>query len=217
MALVVALNGARWMGGFPTGLLAQGVEQGVAQAESRAKGEVGDEIIRKAIRTQRDTLPFWTALAVINDFLLEPLLLGFRVVVAATLFTAIAALMGRALQYDRALVECAYAQGLWVLGLAVRLVLLVVLRRSEDDVETSLAILLPPGSYPAPVWLALRQLDLFVLLGWTVMAREGWKRGDAPLFLAVVICSSLGLLELGIRVAAGLLMGASIRLSLIEQ
>jgi hypothetical protein len=215
MALVVALNGARWMGGFPTGLLAQGVEQGVAQAESRAKGEVGDEIIRKAIRTQRETLSFWSALAVIDDFLIEPALLGFRAVAAATLLTAAAALMGRSLQYDRALVECAYAQGFWVMGLAVRLALLILLRRGEDEVETSLALFLPPGSYPAPLWLILRQLDLFALLGWVVMARAGWKRGDAPLIVAVAICASLGLLELGVRVATGLLIGASIRLSLM--
>jgi hypothetical protein len=217
MSLVLVLNGARWIGGFPTGRLTEGIEQGAAHAETQAKSEVGDEVIRKAIRTHRDTLPFWSALAVIDDFLIEPVLLGFRAVLVATLFTGAAALMGRSLQYDRALVQCAYARVFWVLGLAVRLVLLIVLRRGEDDVETSLALFLPPGSYPAPIWLALRQLDLFALLGWTTMARGGWKRGDAPLVAAVVICASLGLLELGVRVLAGLLLGASIRLSLITR
>lgn len=34
MALVLVLNDARWISGFPTGLLAEGVEQGVVQAET---------------------------------------------------------------------------------------------------------------------------------------------------------------------------------------
>ena len=215
MALVVVINGARWIGGFPTGMLSQGVERGVARAETRARGEVGDEIIRKAIRTQRETLPFWSALAGIDDFLIEPALLAVRAVAVATLFTAAAAVMGRTVQYDRALVQCAYAQGFWVLGLAARLALLIALRRGEDDIETSLALVLAPGSYRAPLWLVLRQLDLFALLGWAAMARAGWRRGDAPLMVAVAICAGLGLVELGVRVAAGLLVGASIRLSLM--
>jgi hypothetical protein len=215
MALVVALNAVRWAGGFPSGMLAEGVEQGVARVEIQANGEAGDETIRKSIRTQRATLSFWSALAAIDDFLIEPLFLAARAVTVATLFTAAAALTGRTPQYDRALVECARAQGFWVLGLATRLGLMIVLRRGEADVETSLAIFLPAGTYPAALWMVLRQLDLFALLGWGSLAIAGWKRGDAPLFATASICAGSGVLELGIRVAVGTVLGAAMRLSLM--
>ncbi len=215
MVLVVALNGLRWVGGFPSGLLAEGIEEGVARAEKQAKGETSDEQIRKAIRTQRETLSFWTALAAIDDFLIEPVFLAGRAVAVATLFTGIAALAGRTVQYERALVESARAQGFWVLGLATRLGLMIVLRRGETEIETSAAFFLPPGAYPASLWMVYRQLDLFALFGWIALARSGWKRSDTSLPGAVLVCASLGSVELALRVAAGLLMGGAIRLSLM--
>jgi hypothetical protein len=213
MALVVVLNLIRWGGGFPAGALTGAIEEGVARVESGAKGEVGEDLIRKAIRTQRGTFSFWSALRALDDFLIEPVVLAARAVVVATAFSAAAAVSGRSVQFDRALVDCARAQGFWVIGLAVQLALLIAFRRGENGVETSLAILLSPGTHSAALWLLLRQLDPFVLLGWFALARLGWKRGDAGLFGSFSLCAVLGLLEVGFRVVLGAVVGAVVRLS----
>lgn len=213
MTLTLVLNLVRWGGGFASGNLAGAIEEGVARVESGSKGEVGDELIRKAIRTQRKTFSFWSTIHAIDDFLIEPAALAARAVVVATVFSAVAAVSGRPVQFDQALVECAQAQGFWVVGLAVRLAILIILRRGEPDVETSLAILLAPGTHGAAIWLLLRQLDPFTLMGWFAMARLGWKRGDAGLAGSAALCTALGLFELLVRVAAGLVVGGAIRLS----
>ena len=105
-------------------------------------------------------------------------------------------------------------QGFWVLGLATRLALLIGLRRPETEIETSMALFLTPGPQPAAFWVLLRQLDFFTIIGWIALARQGWRRGEASLPTSALICGGLGLFEIGLRAAAGLLMGAAIRLSL---
>jgi hypothetical protein len=215
MALILALNGARWVAGFRPVLLSTAVERGVQRVEAARKGEVGDELVRKAIRTQRDTLPFWRVVFLFGDFVIEPFTLALRAIVVAIGFTAIAAMTGRRFQFERALSESAWIQGWWVLGLAVRVGLSAWLRRGEDDLDTSLGLFLPPGTYHAAVWLMLRQFDVFALLGWVSLASAGWRRGQANLFTAVVLCSVLGLFEMSQRAAAGLVLGSVMRLSLI--
>jgi hypothetical protein len=215
IALMLALNGIRWLGGFPAGGVAEGVEEGVARAELQVRGESTEEQIRKAIRSQRETIPFWTALSAIDDFLIEPAMLAGRAVAVAMLFAGVAAVTGRPIQYERALRESARIQGLWVLGLAFRVAMLVCLRRSEAGVETSLGLLLGPGAHSAMIWLVLRQLDIFALIGWAALAWSGWKRGDAAPATAAGLCGGLCLAEVSLRAAVGLLIGGSMRLSLM--
>ena len=215
MVLIVALNGARWIAGFRPVLLAAAVERGVQRIETAGQGEMSDDLVRKAIRTQRDSRPFWSVLHAFGDFVIDPCAPVLRAVGVAIGFTAIAAMTGRRLQFERALAESAWIQGYWVLGLAVRVGLLVWLRRGEDDLDTSLGLLLPPGTYPAATWLMLRQCDLFALLGWSSLAVAGWRRGDANLAAAVFLCSTLGLFEISLRTVVGLVLGSAMRLSLI--
>jgi hypothetical protein len=212
-ALVLGLHGAIWLAGFRTGALAEGVERGASRVESRGIGEVSDDLIRRAIQTQHDTLSFWTTLAWLGDFLVEPLALPARALATATLFAAVAALVGRPVRYELALHECSTAQGVWVLGLAVQVVLMITLRRG--DIETSPALLLPPGVYPAAAWLVLRQFDLFAVLGWAILARGGWRRGQVNLASAVAICLVLWLGEAALRVPLGWVIGAGTRLELV--
>ncbi len=215
IALLMGLNGIRWLGGFPVGGVAEGVEEGVARAEVEARGESTEEQIRKLIRSQRETISFWTALSAIDDFLIEPAVLAGRAVAVATLFAGVAAVTGRPVQYDRALRESARIQGLWVLGLAIRVAMMVGLRRGEAGVETSLGLLLAPGTHSAVLWIVLRQLDVFAMLGWATLAVAGWKRGDAALAAALGLCGGLCLAEVSLRTAFGLLIGGSMRLSLV--
>lgn len=213
MAVTVLIHGGLWAAGFRTVALGTAVEQGAARAEALRVGELGDDLIRKAIRTQHDTLPFWTVLAAIGDFLAEPAALAARALAAATAFSAVAALRGRGVGYDKALADCSAAQGFWVLGLAVHAALMVALRRG--DVETSAALFLPPGAYPAAVWLGLRQLDVFALVGWSVLASGARRRGQVGWLGAVAVVVMLGLIEATVRVGAGLTMGSVMRLSVL--
>jgi hypothetical protein len=215
MALVVALQGGLWAAGARTTALAVAVETGAARIETQGIGEVGDEVIRKAIRLQRDALPFWTTLALLGDFVGEPLALAVRAVAVAVVLSSWAALAGRPARFGHALAECSAVQGFWVLGLAVRVVLMVALRRA--DVETSLVLALPAGSYPAAAWVALRQADAFALLGWTALALGGWRRGQVHLATAAVACALLALGEAAVRVGATLVLEAGMRLTLVPE
>jgi hypothetical protein len=215
MMLVVALQGLVWAFGIRATALAVAVEQGAARIETRGIGEVGDDVIRKAIRLQRASLAFWTTLAVLGDFVVEPLALAVRAVVVAVVLSGLAALVGRPSRFGPALAECSAAQGFWVLGLAVRVALMLALRRT--DVETSLALILPPGSYPAPMWVALRQVDAFALLGWIALARGGRRRGQVNLATAVLVCTLLALGEAVVRIGATLVIEAGMRLMLLPE
>src|SRR3954466_1908471 len=68
-AWVLVLNGVVWFAGFRGVCLAEAVERGAARVEARGIGEVSDDLIRRAIQTQHDTLPFWKTLAWLGDFL----------------------------------------------------------------------------------------------------------------------------------------------------
>jgi hypothetical protein len=212
IGLTVLILAALWLTGFATSDLAGAVEQGAARAESIGIGEVGDDLIRKAVRSQHDTLPFWTAITFLGQFLGEPVILAVRALAVATAFSAAAALRGRPIGYDRALAACAAAQGFWVLGLAVRAALMMALRR--HDVETSAALFLTSGRWPASVWLTLRQLDAFALVGWLVMASGGIRRGQMGRFGAAAVCLSFWAVEAAVRVGLVLGLGAAIRLTI---
>lgn len=215
MAAILALQAISWAGGAPTAALSEAVERGAARAERAKIAEVGDELVRKAVRLQQATRPFWTTLAAIGDFVVAPLAPALRSLAAAALLSSLAALVGRPPGFARAMAENAGAQGFWVLGLAVRVVLAAALRRTEAD--TSLALALPPGSYPAAAWVALHQLDAFALLGWAAMARGAWRRGQANLATAALACLGLWLVESLFRVVAALSTGAGMRLTLMPE
>jgi hypothetical protein len=215
MTLVVVLNGALWLSGFRSTTLSIAVEQGAARAESQGIGEVSDDLIRKTIHTQHASLPFWTTLALLTDFLGEPIAIAARALAVATIFAALAALSGRPIHYELALAETAAAQGLWVLGLAVRVGLMIALRRS--DIETSFALAFPPGPYSATLWLALRQTDIFALIGWAAMAIGGWRRGQMNLVNAITVCGLLALGEAALRVTLGLVIGSGMRLAILPR
>lgn len=215
MVLTVGLQAALWVSGARATGLSGAIETGAARVETRGVGEVGDEVVRKAIALQHDTLPFWATIAALGDFGVEPLGLALRAAVVATLFAGLALLKGRPVEFSRGLASCAWAQGFWVLGLAVRVALTIALRRPE--IETSAALLLPPGTHPGALWVALRQLDAFPLLGWFAMARGGWRRGQVGLFGAVAVCGVLFLIEAAARVQFSLLIEAGMRLSLLPE
>jgi hypothetical protein len=212
-ALVVLLNLVLWIGGLRGFALSEAIERGAARAERAGIGEMGDQAIRDAVRIQQETYSFWAALVALDDFAVEPLVPTARALTVATIFAGLAALVGRPVLFPEALAACARAQGWWVLGLALRVALMVALKRTEA--ETSAVLLLPAGRHPATTWIALRQLDLFAAIGWGTMALGGWRRGQVHLAAAVLVCAVLWLGESVVRVAFALLFGAGMRLTVL--
>jgi len=215
MAAVVGLHAVSWLGGARTAALDDAVEAGAARTERARIAEVGDDLVRKAVRMQQATRPFWKALALVADFVVGPLALVARALAAAAIFSSLAALVGRPPGFSHALAENAGAQRFWVLGLAVRVGLATALRR--NDAETSLTLAIPPGTYPASAWVALSQFDAFALLGWAAVARGAWRRGQANLATATAVCILLWIAEAALRTAGTLATGAGMRLTLIPE
>ncbi|HEY2158258.1 MAG TPA: hypothetical protein VGH33_21695 [Isosphaeraceae bacterium] len=211
--LTVGLEGLQWSSGAKSLALSKAVQQGAAQIERRAFGEVSEDQVRKAMRTQNATLPFWTTLALIGDFLIEPLSMAARPLAVATLLSILAALVGRPARFGAALGACLTVQGLWVLGRAVRVALTLAL--GLDEAETSLALALPPGTNSAMALLAARQADAFALWGWAAMALGGWRRRQANLAVAFLVCALVALGEAALRINVALMVGAGMRLALL--
>lgn len=210
--LILDLQAVLWISGVKSLGLWQAVEHGAARTESRNVGETADSQIQKAIRDQRSTLGFWKTLAVIDDFVIEPVAPAVRALLAAVLLSAIAALSGRPIGFAAALDDCVAAQVFWVLGLSVQAALVFALRTPEVDV--SAALFLPPDTYRATTWLALRQVETFAVLGWLAMAIGGWRRGQANPAMSALACGSLAIVETSVRFGTALLLGGAMRLVL---
>jgi hypothetical protein len=215
MALVVVLHGVIWTTGVPDYGLAQAVENGAARVEQQQIGEENEDVVRKAIKLQRDTLPFWAVIVAIRDFLLAPLMLGFRAWMVAVALSAVAAATGRAVRYPEALYDCVAWQGVWVVGLAVHTVLMLVLQRAY--VSTSILMFLPQETFTAVRWTILEQIDCFAIAGWLGMAWSAHRRRQTNLAAAAIVCLVLAVLELGICGGASLAVNLSIRASLMPQ
>lgn len=215
MALVVVFNGAIWTTGVTDHRLAQAVEDGAAEVEKQHVGEENEDVVRKAIHTQRDTLRFWTVVAAIRDFVIAPLFLGLRAMAVAVALSAVAATAGRPVRFDDSMHECVVWQGVWVTGLAVRVVLMLALDRSA--ISTSVQMFLAEESYTASSWLLYEQLDCLALIGWLGMAWGGWRRGQAGVLMAVIVCALLAAIDVGIHGGASLVVNLGMRMSLMPQ
>lgn len=213
--LWIVVQGLLWTTGFRTARLIANVESGAAEVERRSVGEVGETEIREAIGEQRESLRFWTALAVVRDFVMGPAGLIVRATAAAVAFATIGALRGGTVGFGSGLIATGQAQGFWVVGLVVQAALMIGLRRAEA--ETSAVLLLPPGTYPATVWIGLRELEVFALAGWVAMAGGAWRRGQVSLLGATVVVLALWLMEASIRIGSALVLGASMRRTLIPE
>ncbi len=212
-AILVALHAVVWVAGFPTLEIATGVESGAARIEASAVGESSDDLLRKAIQLQQDTRPFWLTLAALGDFILDPVRMALRTCFVAIGFSAIAALSGRTIGFGRALTDSARLQGLWVVGLAVRAALMIVLKR--PDADTSLSLFLQSGPQPAFIWLLLRQADVFALIGWWLLLVGGWRRGQTNPVMAALLILTLMLTEMAACTAGAAAVGAGMRLSIL--
>jgi len=210
---IVLLQGVLWVSGFRGLELTRAVETGTARVEADGQGALGDDAIREAILTQRETLPFWATLVALGDFVVEPMLPMLRAAIAAILFSGLAAVRGRPIRFDETVADCAWVQGFWVLGLATRVGLTLALDRPEA--ETSATLLLPPGTHLALLWAGLQQVDAFALLGWAALAMGARRRDQAGWPTATLLCGGLWALESSVRFAMVLVIGGGMRRSLL--
>ena len=213
MSLVVVFNSVIWTTGVTDHRLAQAVEDGAAAVEKQHVGEENEDVIRKEIQKQRDSLRFWTAIAAIRDFVIAPLSLGLRALAVAVAFSAVAATAGRPVRFGESMHECVVWQGVWVAGLAVSVVLMLALDQSA--ICTSVQMFLAEESYTASQWLLYEQLDCFALVGWLGMAWGGWRRGQAGIVMTVIVCVVLAAIDVGIHVAPSLVVNLGMRMSLV--
>jgi len=115
------------------------------RVETRGIGEVGDDVIRKAIAIQHESKTFWTVLALFGDFIVEPLGLAVRAGTVAVFVCRDCVATWTFRNLSRRDDELRARPGLLVLGLAVRTALSIGLRRAE--IETSPTLLLTSGTH----------------------------------------------------------------------
>lgn len=212
LAVLVLAHASLWVSGHRQRTLERAVEQGVARVERWAEAEdLKESQIRQAIRTQRETLPFWETLWLLADFLLEPAGLVLRAVLATVVLASLAALMGRPPAFGQALAANVRFQVFWVVAVVVQALLANAQLGSGD---TSLALLAPPAEYPASVWLTLKQLDLYALAGWFAIGLTAWRRRQAHPVVAALAVGALAAMEIALRVAVLIMIGASMRLTI---
>lgn len=213
MVLVILLYGLLWLAGFQQRHIAEAVEAGAALLESRSIGEMSEQSIRDSLEDQRDTRRFWTVVLLIGNFCIEPLVLPLRALTVAVAFSAWAALMGRPAAFHGMWAVSAVWQGLWVLAVATQAG--AVLLSGNHEVNTSIAMFLPDEIVAAHLWLIADNVHPLALFGWIILSWKAWRLRQANWFMAMLIGSVLLSLELLIRVSCGIVVGASMRLTLI--
>ena len=211
---LVLIHAADWLVGTRSPLLVQAVDQGEARVEAQTNGtDLSADAARKLIQLQRDTRPFWTTLALLGDFGVDPLALILRPLTVATLFAAWAALAGRPSGFATALVESATIQGFWLIGPALALGL--TLSHLSHEPDTSLSLWLPPGPHSVWIWTTLHQADIAALCGWLALAGTARRRGQVSPVVALATVVPLAVAEVAARGLAAAVLGAGMRLTIM--
>jgi hypothetical protein len=215
MSLVVILHGITWTTGVPDYETADAVEKGAARVEQRSMGEDSQDVVRKSIQLQRDTLPFWTVIRIVGDLVVAPSWIALRALIVAVAFCAVAAISGRPVRFPEAMRDCVAWQGVWVLSLLVQTILMLVLRRPHID--TSVALLFPPRTWGAGTWVLLHEIDCFAMIGWLGLAWSACVRRQANLLVALVTCFVLVVVEANVRAPFELLFNLGMRLTVFPE
>ncbi len=215
IALTIVLRGVYWTSGVPDHQLAQAIEHGAGRVERQSESEENVDVIRKAIELQRGSLVFWTVLALLGDFILDPLWLGLRVLAVTVALNAVAAMTGRPVRFPAMMAEAVAWQSVWVFGLACRVAWVFVLQRG--DIDTSLTLLLPARVYGAREWVLLQRVDLFALIGWLGLAWGGVRRGQANLPVSLLVCGLLAVFEALLYAAGALFLNLGMRVALFPE
>jgi hypothetical protein len=215
ISLTIVLRGVFWTTGVPDFQLIKAIEQGAARVELRAAGEENVDVVRKSIQLQRDSLAFWTVLAALGDFVLDPLWLGLRALAVAVSLSAVAAVCGRPARFPAMMAEAVAWQSVWVFGLACRVAWMFILQRG--DIDTSLVLLMPERVYGAREWVLLQQVDVFALIGWLGLAWGGVRKGQANLLVSLLVCGLLAVLESQVYASCSLLLNLGMHVALFPE
>lgn len=211
VVLAIALaNLSLWCFGIRQQEIFDAIEEGAAVVEKNTIGEVEEDQVREAIRTQRRSFQFWSTLWMLGDLVLGPLSPVLRTIVVTVAFSAAAALLGRPVGHGVALAENAGLQAFWgaaaVLEATMRLVI-------SPDATVSWLALMPPDQYPASAIAQLTVLNPLAVCGWCAMGWFAWKRRQANWFVAGMIILVLALMEASVIGSLQSTMGSLMRLS----
>jgi len=216
ITLAIAAAAALWLTGYRDYQIASAIQTGERIIEFQSIGERDDQTIREAIRVQRASIPFWTTLRMLTDFVFLPLGLAARALAAATLAAAWAAIWGRPHRFADGWRESAAVQGFWAVGLALQTGLIIALGQPEATFSAALW-LDPTVTQPAWLNLSLRWLDGFALAGWIALAWGIRQRGQAGISGAVLLTLMLMSLEFLLVIPWELVLGAGMRLTVVPQ
>ncbi len=212
----IVIQAIPWIVGLRDRTIEEAIAQGEARIEARLVSDAADpDELRTSLLVQRQTRPFWRTLILIGDLVAEPSAIVLRPLVVAWILTALAAYRGRGGGDDEVVWKSVVAwQGVWVVGLAVRAGLMVTLRRV--DVETSATLLLSVGQVDAVIWVGLRQLEGFAILGWLGILLSTWRAGRVGPWTALGLVVGLATVEAALRVGLQLVIEAGLRTTLEE-
>ncbi len=211
MILIGAANLSLWCNGIRQQDLRDAIEIGAASIDDNAKGDVEEDQIRESIRLQRQSEEFWSTLAILGDFIIEPIYPALRALIVTVAFASVAAVFGRPVGYGVALADNMSWQIFWAAGIGLECAMRILI---SPDAENSLAVFMPAKEYPAATALALAILNPFAICGWLAIGWTTWKRKQANWFLVILLILMIAGMEVGIRSRVLAMMGALMRLAI---
>ncbi len=213
MSVAIAMA-ALWCFGIRQQQILDAVEQGAAAIEERTLGDVEQDEIRESIRIQRQSISFWSTLAILGDLLIEPLLPAFRALALTVAFSSLAALFGRPVALGVALADNITWQWFWVAGIVLDSALKIGI---SPDAGSSLIVFLPAKEYTASLAIGLAVMHPFAICGWLAVGWAAWKRRQVNWFLAGLVVVVFAFSEATIRSRLLATMGALVRLTIVQQ
>ena len=198
LATLIALIMLMGYAEVKTGLIDRSVDQQTEKALAELEEAQAHMIDRVELRERMDDArkagEFNKLLARLGGIVFAPAyMLGSLLLIASILY-AVVALRGRKPEYHTLLGICVYAGFVTLVGFIVRLAMVIYYRTT--DVNTSLAMLAPPG-LPSP----LSAVDPFRIWFWVLVVIGLVVTRQLSRRMAITSCTLMALLAAGVRIA----------------
>lgn len=191
IVLMVLLGYIQVQSGLIDRLVDEQTQKQLAQIEGNQANLVDRTQLRDSLEEARQGGEFMKTLSRLQVIVLTPAFMLCSFLLIASILYACVALSGRKPEYHTLMSICVYAGFVELVAYALRVLMMLYYRRI--DVDTTLAVLGPPGE---PTWLAA--IDPFRIWFWTLVAiglivtRQLGRRS------AIAICSLMCLTGMGL-------------------
>lgn len=181
-----------------TGLIDRTVDIKTELSLATMEKNQADLIDRVELRDRMDDVrkagEFNKMLARLGVVVVKPVYLLVSMLLISSVFYALVAMTGRKPEYHTLMSICVYSAFIVLVGYVVRLAMVIAYRTSA--VETSLAMLAPPGQ-----GTPLAGIDVFRIWFWVLLASGLIITRQVGRRMAIVSCSVLALSAAGVRIA----------------